>query len=248
MNPAIKIYDNEQSVIEHLKLKGLHPSEKTILRKVAEMPIERRKSMLDLGVGTGRTTPFFAPLFENYMGVDIADAMVESCKNQFKGNDKMKFITADASELIQSYSPEIFDFIFFPAQGMGFFDNIQAIETFLGDVFRVLKKDGLFAFSLPNARGIEKLYRFQFPKNPFNFLPEYKRWTDLKIRNGSLDQYKGKDHFKINNDTIFATADLMVLLLSKSGFRIITLYNNKGKFISNSPKCEDHHIHYVCYK
>ena len=43
----------------------------------------RGKPILDLGVGTGRTIPLFAPLTHDYRGIDYLQAMVDECRARY---------------------------------------------------------------------------------------------------------------------------------------------------------------------
>ena len=40
--------------------------------------------MLDIGVGTGRTSRYFASNFNQYHGIDYSSAMIDFCRKKFK--------------------------------------------------------------------------------------------------------------------------------------------------------------------
>src|SRR5947209_12037564 len=54
-----------------------------------------RMSLLDLGVGTGRTSPYLAGIAGRYLGADVSPGMVAVAANRFPD---LEFAVADAGE------------------------------------------------------------------------------------------------------------------------------------------------------
>jgi len=63
-------YRDPSIVGYYAQLTALQPAEKTILTLLQERLSTMK--MLDLGVGAGRTTKYFAPLVGEYIGVDYS--------------------------------------------------------------------------------------------------------------------------------------------------------------------------------
>ncbi len=105
-------------------------------------------SILDIGVGCGRTTPYLAAKARRYVGVDYVKAMVDTCATRFPENT---FYCADATDL-SGFDDASFNIVVFSFNGI---DAIPTRESRLRcylEVFRVLTPSGLFIFSSHNAK------------------------------------------------------------------------------------------------
>ena len=71
-------------VKEYASKMFLFKSEETVLELLK--PTLQGMKMLDVGVGAGRTTIYFAPLVHKYVGIDYSAKMITACKNKFKEN------------------------------------------------------------------------------------------------------------------------------------------------------------------
>ena len=71
------LYNTESISKDYAARDYLEPAERTFLEmlKTKLSGID----MLDMGVGGGRTTRYFAPLAKNYTGADYAVSMVDIC-------------------------------------------------------------------------------------------------------------------------------------------------------------------------
>jgi len=105
----------------------------------------RDKKVLDIGCGAGRTTTFLKAMTQHYVGIDYSEKMIEVCKNQYPS---LHFVVCDSSDM-SLFSDESFDFVMFSFNGIDCMSNEKRIGT-LNEVFRVLKRDGVFAFSSHN--------------------------------------------------------------------------------------------------
>lgn len=102
-------------------------------------------SILDLGVGGGRTTPFLLELSTDYVGIDYSREMIDRCRMRFPG---VRFELADARDLSR-FADESFDFVLFSYNGIdaiGHEDRLQVLR----EVHRVLKDGALFVLSSHN--------------------------------------------------------------------------------------------------
>ena len=121
------------------------------------------RDVLDLGVGTGRTTWYLQPLARRYLGVDYSPGMVESFRAALPGIDVRQADIRDLSEL-ESGS---FDFV------LGSCNVIDALSHFdrllaLRGLRRLLRSGGLLVFSshnraVPAAFGGPRLQRSRNP-------------------------------------------------------------------------------------
>jgi SAM-dependent methyltransferase len=104
-------------------------------------------SILDLGVGGGRTTAFLAQLAGRYVGVDISEAMVQACAAKYPHE---RFEVCDASDL-ERFPDENFDAVVFSFNGIDYI-RPEGRSRCLSEVARVLVDGGKFIFSSHNAR------------------------------------------------------------------------------------------------
>lgn len=247
MNRAIEIYDTKEAVREYSKRTKLKLPEQIIQKEVRNI---FRGSMLDIGIGTGRTIPFFAPLFTEYIGIDIAPAMVDYCNEKYNDLPNAKIVLGDITEIILGANR--FDFVFYPDQGIGFITSIEKMKDFLNKIYRSLRPEGIFAFSIHSANGIGINYKFHLPKNPLNIIPEIKRLRQFKKINGELSTHTGKDFVIMNGDTLCTKPSFQMELLFELGFKNIGVLDKKGKTLvpdlNNLDRCNDNTIHYICKK
>ena len=71
----------------------------------------RYLKMLDIGVGSGRTTHHFANLTKEYIGIDYSENMIKACQKIFKNSSKtISFKICDARSM-KNFDNNCFDFI-----------------------------------------------------------------------------------------------------------------------------------------
>ncbi|ORA26987.1 class I SAM-dependent methyltransferase [Mycobacterium aquaticum] len=104
-------------------------------------------SILDLGVGGGRTTAYLAESAARYVGVDISEAMVRACMARYPNE---RFELCDASDLSR-FPDEDFDAVVFSFNGIDYL-TAEGRSRCLSEVARVLVAGGKFIFSSHNAR------------------------------------------------------------------------------------------------
>jgi len=137
--------------------------------------------MLDMGVGGGRTTSYFAPIAKSYIGADYASQMVKVCREKFK--DKYKFIESDVRSM-DEFEDNSFDFVLFSFNGIDSFGHQDRLKA-LKEIRRVLKNNGYFCFSSHNLnwKNLHNLFSFKLndynSKNMYGITNSIKRQTYL---------------------------------------------------------------------
>jgi SAM-dependent methyltransferase len=112
-----------------------------------ELPEAR---VLDIGVGTGRTTAFLAPRVKHYSGIDVSAAMIAAARERFAGTAATLDV-GDARAL--SFEDASFDVVLFSYNGIDYVEHPDRIRI-LEEVRRVVRPKGAFFFSTHNlARG-----------------------------------------------------------------------------------------------
>lgn len=127
-------------------LKYLTPCERLLFRTY----LNRRMTILDLGVGGGRTTAYLSRVALHYVGVDYSEAMIRECKRRFPGLD---FVLADAADLSR-FENASFDAIVFSFNGLDSVVPNEKRSRCLRECWRVLRPAGILIFSCHNPRSV----------------------------------------------------------------------------------------------
>jgi ubiquinone/menaquinone biosynthesis C-methylase UbiE len=205
--------------------------------------------MLDIGVGGGRTTVFFAPEVKSYEAFDYSEGMVERCKERFaKRFPAAVFGVGDATNL-SKYQDASFDFILFSFNGIDYMP-VDARKEFLKEVRRMLKPGGYFCFSTHNLAKLKHLTlasAFQFRLNIFAVIA--KVLERMKVRRLNAAQFAAldkSDYVFINDAThgygleqCFIRTSFQLELLRQAGFNTIRGFSvETGKeFASDQELC-----------
>jgi SAM-dependent methyltransferase len=142
----LEIYNAPEVTAYYAALNYLTPCERLLF----DTYIPIGSSILDLGVGGGRTTPYLASRAARYVGVDNAGAMVDACRSKFPN---LEFAVADAAELSQ-FADSSFDAVVFAFNGIDFVLPQKSRRQCIAHVHRILKPGGAFIFSSHNAQAI----------------------------------------------------------------------------------------------
>lgn len=134
----------DPAVVAHYDGLALRESEKHLFGR----HLKRGLSLLDLGVGAGRTTPALSALAGRYVGLDFSDRMVARCREKFP---RETFVVGDAADL-SAWRDAEFDAVVFSFNGLGCLPTDEARARCLREVARVLRPGGTFVFSLHNPR------------------------------------------------------------------------------------------------
>ena len=183
--PSIVSYYNQ--------LQNLQPAEQTIFDRLeSQFPT---MTLLDLGVGAGRTSQYLAHRVKDYIGIDYSTEMIAACKHRFSAHlskpegppASITFKVCDVRDLSQ-FPNQTFDFILFSFNGI---DNISHSERldFFQEVKRIGKSGSYFCFSTHNLQGIEPEFslRSKFSLNLFKTYVNIIMWVFLRSFNRHLD-------------------------------------------------------------
>ena len=138
---------NQHSVVDHYAAAAwLQPCEAYCFDKY----VNSGDTILDLGVGGGRTTPHLLAKASRYVGADYSQSMVEACREKFPA---LEFYCEDASDL-KRFDDASFDVVVFSFNGIDFIRTGEARARCMREVNRILRPDGRFIFSSHNAKGV----------------------------------------------------------------------------------------------
>jgi len=235
---------NRAATAYHGKLYLLPPEQKIIDRfgsKLGEM------SMLDIGIGAGRTTHFFAYRTKRYVGVDYSNRMLDLAKNSTPEHETLMLDWADARDL-SKYRDGEFDFVMFSYNGLDYMhptERPQAIQ----EVRRVLKKGGHFFFSSHSVEALPLPLK-PMPEFDYTSLPRsvartgLTAWRNLRTKwlNARIDLKEsrkrgwvftpdGGENFKM--PVAYVVPSYQVWQLQRFGFGEIEVMDAQGRRIQS---------------
>jgi len=264
------LYNSKKIYSDYASRNYLYKAEEAILDRL--FPELINMDMLDIGVGGGRTTIYFAPIVKSYTGIDYAHQMIRVCKEKFK--DRYVFKESDARSM-KEYKDNSFDFVLFSFNGIDSFGHEDRLAA-LKEIRRVLKNNGYFCFSSHNLNweSLSSLLSFKLNKpdnqrkdksgNPFwNFFYKAKlkyRSIRLNFLNRSFKtkdlilNLRKKDYGYIYDNSLNGKAKIYYITysgqirqLEAAGFKNISSYSINGiKTRDESELNKGGWIYYLC--
>lgn len=195
-----KKWNNQKIIKNYCKKLHIQDGEKKILSIIKNnfnTDNIKSNSMLDIGVGGGRTTYHFNKLFKNYLGIDIAD---DYYKHLYEKYPNCNF---EIQNILTFNTEKKYNFILFSHNGIDYMINIKDYLDVIKKLYDFCENGGYIAFSSHNAlfKNIKKDYEiisenvcnvnniFTFYTNPYFIYNHLKKFnfTEIKIidRNGN---------------------------------------------------------------
>lgn len=148
-----EVYSDYQVIKEYIDQEYLFPPEQTVLDIL--QPRLHDFTMLDIAVGAGRTTHFFAPLVKRYVAIDYSQEMIELCQKKFHAaNNDLAFHLADMRTL-DMFADNTFDFVLISYNAISTLPHEDRLSTF-AEIKRVGKPGGYFFFSAHNLQWVAR--------------------------------------------------------------------------------------------
>lgn len=239
--PRIRIsnqeaYNARPVVEEYASANYLHPPERTILNLVAEV-IQNGK-MLDIGVGGGRTTLHFAPVVQEYLGIDYAENMIQACWQRFHPlPPNVSFKVGDAKDL-SAFRSGYFDFVLASFNCIDYsISHDERLKT-LQEMKRVCRKGGLVSFSAHNLL-YGDLFKIRLDKNLSRAASAFYQYLWLRILNGDPTRLTQGDYAWIRDEahafsltTYYIKPRKQVEQLEALGFENIRIFRLDGREVA----------------
>jgi SAM-dependent methyltransferase len=142
----LAIYSKSEVAEIYAGMTYLAPCEQVLFERY----LRRQMSILDLGVGGGRTTPTLSRIASYYVGVDYSEAMVQTCRRKFPD---LRFEVLDAADL-SGFADSSFDAVVFSYNGLDNLAPDSKRHDCLRECYRVLRDEGILIFSSHNPRSL----------------------------------------------------------------------------------------------
>lgn len=227
-------YQNESVANWYAKKEFIFEEETSFLNEF--LPHLDGRNVLDIGVGAGRTTRFLLPISNVYIGVDYSDEMITQAKIHFPG---ARLETRDARDL-SAFTDGQFDTVLFSFNGIDCLSHAGRLKVF-SEVRRVLKPNGIFAFSSHNRdRPPLAPYMFEnlcLSKHPTRFFQNFMRYIKGILNwKSSLQLTAENKEFAMRLDgsnnfyapIYYISKAAQVAQLRKLGFYLRSMYDRSG--------------------
>ena len=250
------MYEKRSVASEYGRLTDLFPPERAILTRF-QSEIEGAR-ILDLGVGTGRTTAYLLEISRDYIGADFARQMVERARRRFPG---VRFEVLDARDM-SCFPDESFDVVIFSYNGMDCLGHEDRL-TILKEVRRILRTGGLFIFSSHHRNSdVRKAWSFKnLAVNPLRHPVRFGKKLGsylIGIANylGNIRETRVEDEYCILNDAAhrysmlnyYIGIEAQMQQLRRNGYDHIDAVGIDGRWLpaEESRTNRDKSIYYVC--
>jgi ubiquinone/menaquinone biosynthesis C-methylase UbiE len=152
-------YKSDDAVKEYCNKNLLQLPEEKIIKQL-ETKLRKMK-MLDIGVGGGRTVPYFAKLAKEYIGIDYSVEMINACKRRFSDFSANTMFEVCDVRSMKMFSDNAFDFILFSFNGIDYISHQERLDS-LKEIQRVGKPGSYFCFSTHNLNGMHKIFEIKY--------------------------------------------------------------------------------------
>lgn len=224
-------------ITDHYPVRGLDIAESIALLR--HQPAFMGRAVLDIGIGTGRTTKILASVCERYVGVDYSEPMVQYVKQTLP---EIEVRVLDM-RVLQPLADQSFDFVFAPNNVIDAVTHLDRL-TVLSEVRRVLRPGGLFAFSSHNrragsdvAQSIPKLNRSRNPLTQLSYWRQYRQ--QMKNFRQLQPRFQSASEYEIHNDIGHDFSLLFYFIdhhsqrrqLTEAGFTLLDVIDRFGKIL-----------------
>jgi SAM-dependent methyltransferase len=251
----------DRGIVESYRVRtDLFPGEQEFLR---DLERRRARTLLDVGVGAGRTTLPFAQLADEYVGMDMSPAMVEACRARFPD---LRFEVADVGDLSR-FADAAFDVVLFSFNGIDIVGGDAARHRAFTEMRRVCASGGRLFFSSENLNEIPDEMRLSVHLQralaadgagalPVRLAKEAARFARARALNPSATTLLKRGGAMVADDRhgmrilrhYYVRPDVQVSRMQMLGFHDVEVYGMQGERVppEQLASVRGHWLHYLC--
>jgi SAM-dependent methyltransferase len=203
------------------------------------------RDVLDLGVGTGRTAVYLAPLARRYEAIDYSPVMVERTRSNLPG---ISVRLCDMRDL-SPFPNGSFDFVLGPNNVMDAVSHEDRLRV-LAEVHGVLRPGGLFIFDSHHRLYDKALSgpRLHRSRNPATQAMLILRWILQLFNHARIRSLRSlEEEFALLNDEGHDYACLHYYIdqrhqrqqLTRAGFKVVDVLDRDGVSLNESDTAAD---------
>jgi SAM-dependent methyltransferase len=201
-------------------------------------------SILDVGVGTGRTAAYLAPLARRYVAIDYSPGMVEQVRETMPDIDVH---LADMRDLSQ-WQPGSFEFVFATNNVLDAVSHVDRLRT-LAELHRVMAPGSLLIFSSHNRsyRLACSGPRLQYSRNPVTQARNFGVYLKRTLNHARIaDQRRFESQYALLDDIGHDYQLLHYYIdrrsqrqqLESAGFRLREVFDREGHSLREEEETE----------
>ena len=208
-------------------------------------PFIAGKTVLDIGVGAGRTSVYLAPLAKRYEGIDYSPAMVEYMQTA------MPEISIRQSDMrkLDSFPADKFDFIFASNNVLDDVSHEGRLQT-LAEFRRVLRAGGMLVFLAHNRlwEHTGTSPRLGFSRNPIRLVKSILLWLKQLANHAKIGKMRVVTaEYAIYNDEghdfsalhYYIEQSIQRRQLSENGFSVVDVLDTFGSSITEQDAAKE---------
>jgi SAM-dependent methyltransferase len=220
-------------------LRGLQPPEQAVMDKLGAWLEGKR--MLDVAVGAGRTTPYFAPIVGSYLGTDFSAPVLQGARSSVGDEFGNVSLAVEDMRDLSRYEPGSFDFVLCSFNGLDCISHEERLIV-LTEFRRVCEASGAICFSSHNLGSLPDLFRVGDARQPglVDKVRRLARCAMLRTVNESPRRLMARPYAMVRDGALnfelnqyYVAPHEQLAQLKAAGFPSVDVYGQDGRLVVN---------------
>ena len=235
-----EFYGSTEVVRRYARQAHLQVPERVIFDTVIGDAALAQATMLDLGVGGGRTTMQLARRCLRYVGADYAEPMVQACRARFgdlMAHHGLRFDVVDARDM--PYEDATFDVVLFSFNGIDLV-GADARAKALAECRRVLKPGGHLVYSSHNLNWMDSRRGIRW-EGLRDYVQTQRFWTRMRRLNHAVWPIAPREWVELTDPlaggcNYYLRPRELVRQTLAQGFASVRLFDLQGRQFDAAPQ------------